>query len=191
MYTGTYEDGETPTFGKLSSAALTPPGKVLVALDTFPGETEPKSEFTFEEDPEASAPDPVADCDESDNLGALDLPIPPRCLFLPLRLYVMADKYDVPALRLLARDRFYRSAECGRMDDDFPDVIDELFQTTRQNDTSLREIVCSLVGSKARDREYREKMDPVMRKHGDFAVGVLNYVLLNSNLPSGETRFHG
>ena len=46
---------------------------------------------------------------------------------LPLRLYIMADKYDVPALRLLARDRFYRAvelewehAEC------FPDVVDEL-----------------------------------------------------------------
>jgi hypothetical protein len=30
---------------------------------------------------------------------------------LPLRLYIMADKYDVPALRLLTRNRFYRAAK--------------------------------------------------------------------------------
>ncbi|KAK3896388.1 speckle-type POZ protein-like B, partial [Staphylotrichum tortipilum] len=47
--------------------------------------------------------------------------------FIPLRLYVMADRFDVPALKLLARDRFYRTAERSwRVADCFPDVVDEL-----------------------------------------------------------------
>ncbi|KAH6958091.1 BTB/POZ protein [Fusarium avenaceum] len=97
---------------------------------------------------------------------------------LPLRLYVMADKYDVPALRLLARDRFYRSielvwenAEC------FPDIVDELYQTTPPTDTAMREIVCRLVGTLILDPSVREKMRPVMAKHGDFAVGVMEYAI--------------
>ncbi|RMJ09221.1 hypothetical protein CDV36_011168 [Fusarium kuroshium] len=97
---------------------------------------------------------------------------------LPLRLYIMADKYDVPALRLLARDRFYRAvelewehAEC------FPDVIDELYLGTPQTDTAMREIVCRIVGSRILSDRVREKMRPVMEKHGDFAVGVMEYAI--------------
>ncbi|KAF5249645.1 hypothetical protein FANTH_4953 [Fusarium anthophilum] len=95
---------------------------------------------------------------------------------LPLWLYVMADKYDVPALRLLARDRFYRAmelvweeAEC------FPDVVDELYQTTPPTDTAMREIVCRLVAAVIHVPRVRDKMRSVMMKHGDFAVGVMEY----------------
>ncbi|EXA48735.1 hypothetical protein FOQG_12641 [Fusarium oxysporum f. sp. raphani 54005] len=59
---------------------------------------------------------------------------------LPLRLYVMADKYDVPALRLLARDRFYRAVELVWEEAEcFPDVVDELYQTTPPTDTAMRD----------------------------------------------------
>ena len=98
--------------------------------------------------------------------------------FLPLRLYIMADKYDVPALRLLARDRFYRAAETSwRVAKSFPAVIDELYSCTLPTETAMREIVCRLVGTGIRGDGQRERMNEVMRKHGDFAVGVLNYML--------------
>ncbi|KAL2177482.1 uncharacterized protein P884DRAFT_269857 [Thermothelomyces heterothallicus CBS 202.75] len=101
-----------------------------------------------------------------------------QSLFLPLRLYVMADKFDVPALKLLARDRFYRAAELAwREVECFPDVVDELYTTTPASDLAMREIVCRLVGCSIKDDEQRERMAPVMRKHGDFAVGVLNYFI--------------
>ena len=99
-------------------------------------------------------------------------------LYLPLRLYVMADKYDVPALKLLARDRFYRAAEVAWRDaESFPDVVDELYSTTPPTDLAMREIVCRLVGSGMKESKQRERMEGVMRKHGDFAVGVMNYMI--------------
>ncbi|KAL2150556.1 hypothetical protein VTH82DRAFT_7119 [Thermothelomyces myriococcoides] len=99
-------------------------------------------------------------------------------LFLSLRVYVMADKFGVPTLKLLARDRFYRAAElswtkCER----FPEVVDELYTTTPETDVAMREIVCRLVGFNIMDDEQRARMEPVMRKHGDFAVGAMNYFL--------------
>jgi hypothetical protein len=98
--------------------------------------------------------------------------------FLHLRLYIMADKYDVPALRLLARDRFYRAAETSwRVAKSFPAVIDELYSCTLPTEIAMREIVCRLVGTDIRGDGQRERMNEVMRKHGDFAVGVLNYML--------------
>ncbi|TVY72053.1 Kelch-like protein 30 [Fusarium oxysporum f. sp. cubense] len=95
---------------------------------------------------------------------------------LPLRLYVMADKYDVPALRLLARDRIYRAVELvGEEAECFPDVVDELYQTTPPTDTAMREIVCRLVAAVIHVPRVRDKMRSVMIKHGDFAVGVMEY----------------
>lgn len=95
---------------------------------------------------------------------------------LPLRLYVMADKYDVPALRLLARDRFYRAVELVWEEAKcFPDVVDELYQTTPPTDTAMREIVCRLVAAVIHVPRVRDKMRSVMIKHGDFAVGVMEY----------------
>ncbi|KAG5747241.1 hypothetical protein H9Q69_002482 [Fusarium xylarioides] len=95
---------------------------------------------------------------------------------LPLRLYVLADKYDVPALRLLARDRFYRAVELVWEEAEcFPDVVDELYQTTPPTDTAMREIVCRLVAAVIHVPRVRDKMRSVMMKHGDFAVGVMEY----------------
>ncbi|KAK6208605.1 hypothetical protein QIS74_12123 [Colletotrichum tabaci] len=97
-------------------------------------------------------------------------------LFLHLRVYVMADKFAVPALKLLARDRFYRAAELAwDVADEFPDVVDELYTKTPDTDVDMRGIVCRLVGNSVFDDRVRERLEPVMRKHGDFAVGVLKH----------------
>ncbi len=66
-------------------------------------------------------------------------------------------------------------------DDNFTGVVDELYSTTPDTETEMRDTVCRLVGGGLRYDWLREKMEPVMRKHGDFAVGVLNYVLRVSN----------
>ncbi|GJD04099.1 BTB/POZ domain-containing protein [Colletotrichum higginsianum] len=99
-------------------------------------------------------------------------------LFLHLRVYVMADKFAVPALKLLARDRFYRAAELAwDVADEFPDVVDELYTNTPDTDVDMRGIVCRLVGNNVFDDRVRERLEPVMRKHGDFAVGMLKHVI--------------
>ena len=92
----------------------------------------------------------------------------------------MAHIYDVPSLRLLARERFYRAAEpCFLTEATFPDIVDEIYSRTPETDVALREIVCRLTAQGiTSEPEFRERMDDVMRKHGDFAVGVLNYSLV-------------
>lgn len=103
-------------------------------------------------------------------------------LFLHLRLYVMADKYDVPALKLLARERFYRSAELSwEVADEFPAVVDELYSDTIETHSAMRDIVCRLVGNQVGKVRTRERMEWVMKKHGEFAVGVMNYYILSKD----------
>jgi hypothetical protein len=42
---------------------------------------------------------------------------------------------------------------------------------------ALREIFCRLVGTNLLEEEVREKMRPVMEKHGEFATGATEYLI--------------
>lgn len=87
-----------------------------------------------------------------------------RSLFLPLRLCIVADKYEVPALAVLARNRLYRTVkECWRTCDEFPAFVDELYKHTPPKDLGVREMVCRLVGAGLTDRATRVRMEAVMR----------------------------
>jgi hypothetical protein len=104
----------------------------------------------------------------------------PHNLFTSLRVYVMADKFGVPALKLLARERFYRTAERTYTTcEDFPAVVDEMYRSTPPTDVAMREIPCRLIANQySKDKALREKIVPIMREHGDLAVGVLHYMMV-------------
>ena len=103
----------------------------------------------------------------------------PHSLFTSLRVYIMADKFGVPALKLLARERFYRTAEkIYTTCEDFPAVVDEMYRSTPSTDIAMREIPCRLIANQyCEDKALRERIVPVMREHGDLAVGVLHYMM--------------
>jgi hypothetical protein len=110
-------------------------------------------------------------------------------LLTPLRLYIMADKYDVPALRLLTRNRFRRAAEIQWLaqPDIFMNAVDEIYENTLDTETDLRDIVCRLAGNAlalaraskdfGKYEAYKARMTPIMKKHGGFAVGVMDHAL--------------
>ncbi|KAH8894295.1 POZ domain-containing protein [Thozetella sp. PMI_491] len=189
LYTGNYNDGVLPSTMP-SAAAMMTPQELQVALAVKPGEIvveeaeQDETEYDSELDDEEGENDPEEEynefCGDSGKAGELNSNDEPeqrdaRAMFLSLRVYLMADQFDVPALRLLARDRFYREAEalyhnCNA----FPDVVDELYDNTRQNDIAMREGIARLVANRLEDDEFKQKLEPVMRKHGDFGVDVLN-----------------
>lgn len=106
----------------------------------------------------------------ADNSGRQEL------LELHLHLYLMADKYDVPALRLMAREGFYRELEMlSDNPADFSDMVDGLYDLTTEGDFAIREMACRLAAACLWQEEYRKLLYPIMRKHGDFAVGVMEY----------------
>lgn len=145
-----------------------------------------------EEEEEEDADEPA---EESEDFGPSDTPLPNSPgdpidakvyirdldaeLLIHLRVYIMAHVYDVPSLRLLARDRFYRAAEmCYATSEGFPDAVDELYEKVVEGDIALREIVCRLTASRyVTDEKFKERIEPVMRKRGDFAVGVINWIV--------------
>ncbi|KAF5689029.1 hypothetical protein FDENT_4531 [Fusarium denticulatum] len=205
LYTGTYSDGVNFTWGKPSTAALLDPETVIQNLQQpacgsqeedmsrdWITDDEPDEEYNEYDEREGSPSDNGDAADEKSELtkavkavaegrrqeGLNQLAELRNDMTLPIRLYVLADKYDVPALRLLARDRFYRAVELVWEEAEcFPDVVDELYETTPPTDTAMREIVCRLVAAVIHVPRVRDKMRNVMMKHGDFAVGVMEYYI--------------
>ena len=123
-----------------------------------------------------------SECTDPDNLRDTDLLNDTELnliIFTSLRVYIMAHKYDVPALRLLAKERFRCIVENHWLTfGGFPAVIDELFESTMPNDP-LRLFVCQLIVYQYHiDPELRAKIKPLMNKHSALAVGVLDQMVV-------------
>ncbi|KAK1245611.1 hypothetical protein MKX08_005240 [Trichoderma sp. CBMAI-0020] len=88
-------------------------------------------------------------------------------LLMSLRLYVMADKFGVPALQLLSRRRFYSTAqEVFLTYSEFSAVIDELYETTAPTDYIIREIPCRLIAAGYASQDFDSTgFETLMRKH--------------------------
>lgn len=208
LYAGNYSDGEhydylpsipammTPedTSRSLNDEPVTAVISTALESDDESNDEDYLSESAMEENdlPEDDSkhseygnPDDLDEADESsqsENLEEYLEEYPITSLPISLRVYVMADKYDVPALKLLAKKRFTQTATDHWMKyDEFPAVVDELYESTVSNDP-LRAFVCDLISCSYRhDEDLRVKMKPVMLRHSEFAIGVLdNYVSLYS-----------
>lgn len=57
------------------------------------------------------------------------------------RVYALAEKYDIPALKDLARSKFEMAMACYYDSPEFADAIDEVYSSTVDNDRGLRDIV--------------------------------------------------
>ncbi|POR32684.1 Uncharacterized protein TPAR_07091 [Tolypocladium paradoxum] len=165
LYTGNYDDGEYAVLGLPAFTTTMSPEEAREELDKAPGgfvtdKTDVLQLPAFLDRGLAATkankrPDPYIEYAETetlepeeDNSGSESEEYDPKhpiSLFTSLRVYVMADKFDVPGLKLLARHRFYHSATAHfETFEQFPNVVDELYETTSPDDRFMREIPCWL-----------------------------------------------
>ncbi|OCL13437.1 hypothetical protein AOQ84DRAFT_274788, partial [Glonium stellatum] len=61
------------------------------------------------------------------------------------KVYSLADKYDLSALKLHAKEKFDKAVENCWSADDFPHVISEVYSSTPATDRGLRNVVMRVV----------------------------------------------
>ncbi|KAJ4255873.1 BTB/POZ domain-containing protein 19 [Fusarium falciforme] len=104
-----------------------------------------------------------------------------------IQIYVLADKYDVPGLRLLARDRFLESGkECcitnswhSKSWEDtnfFSDIVDVIYKNTPSGGDPLRLALHQLIGMKEGDDVMKSRTRGEMVLNGELAMGVMDYI---------------
>ncbi|KAK4447994.1 hypothetical protein QBC34DRAFT_408651 [Podospora aff. communis PSN243] len=131
----------------------------------------------------------MADSDIAKELkSSIEVKHPPRggcdVLFGHLRVYLLADKYNVEPLRKLARHRFKMEAEIVYHNaPEWPLVVDELISACRGDDNDIRSIAVLLTSSMMFwDVDFDRRMKPVMLKHGAFTLDVMYRLHLASRL---------
>ncbi|KAF7507484.1 hypothetical protein GJ744_010415 [Endocarpon pusillum] len=95
-------------------------------------------------------------------------------LFSTVRVYAIADKYNVQSLKDFAQERFGRWARSNWPCEDFTAIIREVFSSTPSSDRGLRDIVSGTVadhlGFFIRIDEFRELVEDV----GELGLGMLD-----------------
>lgn len=98
-------------------------------------------------------------------------------LFSSVRVYAIADKYDIPNLKELARQRFCDWAEEKWACEDFPAIAREIFETTPNKDRGLRDVVVRLVALHADSFTKNDKSRQLIEEIGELGLSVLCQLL--------------
>lgn len=80
-----------------------------------------------------------SDCDSQDE--ELDDTIPESHLVMHTKVYALAEKYDIPSLKQLAKRKFEMEMACNFDSPEFADAIEEVYCSTVDSDRGLRDIV--------------------------------------------------
>ena len=112
-----------------------------------------------------------------------------RQLLCNVQVYAIAEKYEVPALKRLARcklkslllderkpnqQNYIDAAELTHLSV----IIDEVFNSTPETDTGLRDVVAKYCASNTnQDSIQNPKWTELLHQHSDLAVGILRAIL--------------
>jgi hypothetical protein len=112
----------------------------------------------------------------------MNLPQPPYAisLFANFRVYVAAKELQIPALLLVARNRFVHSfqAHWARFAD-LPGLIEQVYSWTDEGDP-LRALICQIVAAgydSKFEMDFRTEIRELMVKNGEFSAEVLDATL--------------
>lgn len=99
-------------------------------------------------------------------------------------VYALADKYDIPELKTLAKAKF--STLVGSSLEDLSTTANAVFTTTPASDLGLRDIVINVCSESVQAALDNESIVSTMEEQGSFALGVLRHIV--GRLASVEAR---
>jgi hypothetical protein len=93
--------------------------------------------------------------------------------FSSVRVYALADKYDISPLKELARQKFCNWAENNWACEDFSAIARESFESTPKDDRGLRDVIIQLVAKHAEIFIQKDGLRQLIEDIGDLGLGVL------------------
>ncbi|KAF4439481.1 hypothetical protein F53441_12588 [Fusarium austroafricanum] len=183
LYTGTYSLQNNPTEDAARSK------EIQERLDTHPRCPIPKDSI-----PKASGfkiPDrPVRRSTRIMSHTAPTADPIPNEITVSIKLFLMAEKYDLPALALLARDRFYTACKARwvtkswkedetswQATQEFEEIVLDVYTSTEEVDTPLWKALCKLVVLKKENDMMKKRMGAVVKEQAELAEGIAGYML--------------
>jgi speckle-type POZ protein len=92
------------------------------------------------------------------------------------KVYAVADKYCVPALKKQAKEKFESAVEACWDMDDFPHVVPEVYAASHTKDRNLRDVVVSISHEHIKDLLQKQNFLRVLENTPNFAADVTRRV---------------
>lgn len=110
------------------------------SVDRSPRATSPKGKTGLRGAGAGSASNSGSEC-ESEEDEDCEYETDESNLLTHTRVYALAEKYDIPALKDLAKSKFEMAMACYYDSPEFADAIEEVYCSTIDNDRGLRDVV--------------------------------------------------
>lgn len=98
-------------------------------------------------------------------------------MIINIQVYALAEKYDIPALKALAKAKYIALSGPYIFVSNARDLIEAVFTTTPDQDLGLRAPLVVDCGIAVHEMLKDEGFVDMIKEHGDFAVKVLRYVV--------------
>jgi hypothetical protein len=108
--------------------------------DQSPRGTSPKGKTGLRGASAGSLSNSGSECDSEED-DHCDYETDESNLLTHTRIYALAEKYDIPALKTLAKSKFEMAMACYYDSPEFADAIEEVYSSTIDSDRGLRDVV--------------------------------------------------
>jgi len=109
-------------------------------------------------------------------------------LLINAKIYVIADKYDIQALKEWATTKYKEVLPTTWNSTAFIESARLIYDNTLDNDRVLRDIIIQKASENVKVLFDRGEFIDLLQAGGDFAMEVLRSVVFDSNSPQSETR---
>ncbi|KAK3356342.1 BTB/POZ protein [Lasiosphaeria hispida] len=89
------------------------------------------------------------------------------------QVYSLADKYVIPTLKNLAKEKFQAAIKTGWGMDDFPTAVAEVYNSTPEGDRGLRDLVLEISGTNIKTLVQNGGFRNILRETPAFATDII------------------
>ncbi|KAL5315679.1 hypothetical protein ACEPPN_016549 [Leptodophora sp. 'Broadleaf-Isolate-01'] len=138
-----------------------------VPVSAVANSSQPQSCFPLDSDSEVVAPPaPVP-----------EVTVDGDALVFNVKMYVAADKFDIPGLKCLAKTKFEKVVKWSWNSTGFSEAAKFLWENTVESDRNLRDVVIKSAASNIKTLLDRGEFVELMDTRGDIRLGILRLTL--------------
>ncbi|KAI9742727.1 MAG: hypothetical protein M1835_003024 [Candelina submexicana] len=97
-------------------------------------------------------------------------------VLLHARVYIIADEFDIPALKMLAKEKFKRIVETDWNNESFSLAVKEIYELLPK-DRGLRDVVVQVAREHVKALRDRGDFNAMLKEKPEFTVDLLDKVL--------------
>lgn len=107
-------------------------------------------------------------------------------LLIHAKIYIIADKYDIDPLKIMAASRYQKALGFGWDDSAFLRTVELIYDNTVESDRLLRDVVARYINDHLAALLKQKEFIELMKEHGELALDIVTLQLEDSKSRSAQ-----